>query len=71
MLVCRILLIHRQSRVGAAVRLDEDGRADDFFAVDASGGLRGADVAGRGAWEGVALTVAPDAFGDGTTACVR
>ena len=56
-----ILLVHRQSFIGAAVDPDEDGRADGFGAVGASGGLGGADVAVGCVL--VALLVAPDALG--------
>lgn len=61
MLIRRILLIHWQSFISAAVDPDEDGGADGFGAVGASGGLGGADVAVGCVF--VALFVAPDALG--------
>ena len=62
-----VLLVHWQSLVITTVCLDEDSRANDFLRTLATGGLRRADVAVCGPGEGIALSIAPDAFGDGST----
>lgn len=62
-LIRRILLIHWQPFISAAVNPDEDGCANGLGAVGASGGLGGADVAVG--CVPVALLVAPNALGSG------
>lgn len=66
-LISRILLVHRQPLIIAAVNLDEDGSAKNASTVRGACRLRGADVAVSGIGIGGAFAIVPYGFGEGST----